>query len=139
MGRIEALLLPEISQQTERRDGLWQHTCFEAFLAPVDAPTYWELNLAPSGDWNLYRFDGYRQGQRPESEPNNRKLTRLDGPLLRQLTWELPLPADLAAAGALELAITAVLEDAQGCSYWALSHTGNEPDFHRRDSFVQRL
>jgi hypothetical protein len=23
----------------------------------------------------------------------------------------------------------------QGVSYWALAHTGAEPDFHRRDSF----
>lgn len=140
VGRIEALLLPAPSEQAQRRDGLWQHSCFEAFLGPVGAAAYWEFNLSPSGDWNVYGFDAYRQGQRPETEPTNRMLTRTSGPSLRQLSWELPMPAQLAAAGPLDLAVTAVLEEPQqGCSYWALSHAGSEPDFHRRDSFVQRL
>jgi hypothetical protein len=143
VGRVEALLLPEVpdgSEPSKRRDGLWQHTCFEAFLAPVGETAYWELNLAPSGDWNLYRFDGYRQGQRPEIEPNNQMLTRRSGPLLRDVIWELPLPPELAAASGLELAITAVLQESDGaCSYWALAHCGAEPDFHRRESFVLSL
>ncbi|MCC6173187.1 MAG: DOMON-like domain-containing protein [Gammaproteobacteria bacterium] len=54
-----------------RRDGLWRHTCFEAFVA---APAghgsgYVEYNFAPSGAWAIYRFDGYRQGMRPEPAP----------------------------------------------------------------------
>jgi hypothetical protein len=36
----------------------------------------------------------------------------------------------------LEISLTAVIEQVgQGVSYWALAHTGAEPDFHRRDSF----
>ena len=47
----------------QRRDELWTTTCFEAFLAIPDQPGYWEINLAPNGDWALYRFEGYRSGQ----------------------------------------------------------------------------
>jgi hypothetical protein len=40
----------------------------------------------------------------------------------------------------LEVSLTAVIEQVvQGVSYWALAHTGAEPDFHRRDSFRLRL
>jgi hypothetical protein len=40
----------------------------------------------------------------------------------------------------LEISLTAVIEQVgQGASYWALAHTGAEPDFHRRDSFWMRL
>jgi hypothetical protein len=36
----------------------------------------------------------------------------------------------------LEISLTAVIEQVgKGVSYWALAHTGAEPDFHRRDSF----
>jgi hypothetical protein len=40
----------------------------------------------------------------------------------------------------LEISLTAVIDQVgQGVSYWALAHTGAEPDFHRRDSFGLRL
>jgi hypothetical protein len=40
----------------------------------------------------------------------------------------------------LEVSLTAVIEQVgQGVSYWALAHTGAEPDFHRRDSFGLKL
>ena len=40
----------------------------------------------------------------------------------------------------LEISLTAVIEQVgQWVSYWALAHTGAEPDFHRRDSFGLRL
>src|SRR5438876_10160436 len=50
------------SRAGDRTDGLWRHTCFEAFVAPADAPGYCELNFSPSLDWAIYRFAGYREG-----------------------------------------------------------------------------
>src|SRR3954465_4095195 len=41
---------------------LWQHTCFEIFIAPSGMPSYHEFNFAPSGDWNAYAFRKYREG-----------------------------------------------------------------------------
>ena len=41
------------SRAGSRTDGLWRHTCFEAFVAPADAPGYCELNFSPSLDWLL--------------------------------------------------------------------------------------
>jgi hypothetical protein len=48
-----------------RADALWQHTCFEAFVAPEDAPGYHEFNFSPSLDWAIYRFSAYREGMSP--------------------------------------------------------------------------
>jgi hypothetical protein len=46
----------------------------------------------------------------------------------------------VAAGLPLEVSLTAVIEQVgQGVSYWALAHTGVEPDFHRRDGFGLRL
>ena len=39
---------------------LWHHTCFEAFIAVEGQPAYHEFNFAPSGEWAVYAFCGYR-------------------------------------------------------------------------------
>ena len=142
----------------QRRDGLWQHTCFEAFIAAAGAPAYWEFNLSPLGDWNVYRFDGYRAGQCTESAYGQLPLRvigpraapprgdcRLSAPgalLELELSCALPPMLDntLRAGAALELGLTAVLETRGGeLSYWALQHPGAEPDFHDRRGWLLRL
>jgi hypothetical protein len=140
LGPLERLRLPPPAQAHERRDGLWEGTCFEAFLAEAGAEGYRELNLAPSGHWNLYRLEGYRRGLRPE-------------PLIRALPFQvtlakeqlhLELTLDLKHLGLaqahLELALTTVLQHGDGsCSFLALTHPGAEADFHRRDGFLLRV
>ncbi len=142
----------------QRRDGLWQHTCFEAFVGVLGSEAYWEFNLAPSGDWNVYRFAGYRDGQSPETAYGPLPLTvigpraappaadcRLTAPralLELDLRCSLPplLQERLQAGSILELGLTAVLEGRDGeLSYWALTHPGPEPDFHDRRGWSLRL
>ena len=60
------LIWPAATTPPERRDELWQSTCLELFIAQPNEPPYWEINLAPNGDWNVYRLDGYRQGLQTE-------------------------------------------------------------------------
>ena len=147
-GPIDQLVVPAPLPQTPRHDDLWQHTCFEAFLARPGSEAYWELNLAPSGAWNLYRLDGYRRNLRPDPACRGTGIRwRADA---QKATLEacLSLPPELAAeAGshangsmALDVGLTAVLERQDGqCEYWALCHAGSEADFHRRESFSLRL
>ncbi len=145
-GDLEALVLPEPSPSRRRCDGLWQTTCLEAFWGFAGQNAYWELNLAPSGDWNLYRLSLYRGPLTP--------VTLVVPPAWkeRRSARELEVAVDLdlsevagwdeleAATLPLEISLTAVIEQVgQGVSYWALAHTGAEPDFHRRDSFWLRL
>src|SRR5215469_4729907 len=40
---------------------LWQHTCLEAFIAVEGQSAYHEFNFAPSGEWAVYAFLGYRK------------------------------------------------------------------------------
>ena len=62
-GDLDRLELPEPAPMG-RADGLWRHTCFEAFVRGPDSD-YLELNFAPSLQWAAYRFTGYREGMRP--------------------------------------------------------------------------
>jgi hypothetical protein len=139
-GNPEALRLPQVAAIGERRDGLWRSTCLECFLALPGDPGYWELNVSPAGHWNLYRLSQYRQDLRPEPSGGPPRLRRQRRAKGLAFELELPLPEALAQAPGLELAVTAVIETSDGLhSHWALVHTGPEPDFHRRESFLLRL
>ena len=141
-GDLDALVLPEPSQSRRRCDGLWQTTCLEAFWGFAGQDAYWELNLAPSGDWNLYRLSHYRGPLTPVAlvVPPAWQVRRS----ARELEVAVELDLGEVAGGdesgvaglPLEVSLTAVIERVgEGVSYWALAHTGVEPDFHRRDSF----
>src|SRR4051812_17339013 len=54
-GDLDALKLPD-PHPALRTDGLWRHTCFEAFIGTRDVPDYWEYNFSPSGAWAAYHF-----------------------------------------------------------------------------------
>src|SRR4051812_19971934 len=68
-GNLDSILIAE-PKPGSRADKLWEHTCFEAFFGIQGQDSYWELNLSPSGDWNLYHFDSYRSGMKREARIN---------------------------------------------------------------------
>ena len=124
------------SRSGQRLDGLWEHTCFEAFFARANQDRYWELNVSPSGDWNLYRFESYRSdGVREQAvEP---QIHWQSSPRDCRCTIVLNLDPWWTQVQLPELAISMVLQDSHdGLSYWALSHHGTEPDFHDRRAFL---
>ena len=137
-GELAALRLPE-PRPPSRADGLWRHTCFEAFIGQVGASEYWEYNFSPSGAWASYHFTAYREGMAP--------LMKGAPPVLRPHTGEdhlvLEVVVDLSwlerspAGVGLRLGLCAVIEDrAQVLSYWALKHPAEKPDFHHADGFM---
>lgn len=143
-GPLAELVISPQGPSPRRLDGLWQSTCFEAFVAHPDAAGYWEINMAPNGDWNVYALSGYRQGLRPEPLLEilpvqiSRQRCGIAGNELLRLRLQLDLTALLDPAQPLEASATAVLErHGQGCSYWAWRHGAAEPDFHCRASFLK--
>jgi hypothetical protein len=122
-----------------RADGLWQHTCFEAFIKASTSPVYYEFNFSPSGEWAAYAFHGYRDGGPLDddrldpaifvkSEDDCLKLSAVIG-LDR-------LPA-IEPGRIFQLGLSAVIEAIDGSlSYWALKHPAEKPDFHHPDSFT---
>jgi len=120
-------------------DGLWQHTCCEAFIAAVDGLEYRELNLSPSGQWAAYRFTDYRRRDSsfvPGGVPPIRFRRLDDG-----FELDAVLGSELLPAGdTLQLGLSVVIEAANGDkTYWALTHCSPQPDFHLRQSFMLTL
>lgn len=135
-GDVEALALPDLVAP-ERSDGLWRHTCFEAFVRPEGSDAYVELNFAPSSLWAAYRFDSRRTGMRPLALPALRIEVRSHGDRFA-LAASIDLP-DLAGAD-WRLGLSAVIEETDGRkSWWALAHPPGRPDFHHDDCFAARL
>ncbi|PKO69670.1 MAG: hypothetical protein CVU22_04290 [Betaproteobacteria bacterium HGW-Betaproteobacteria-16] len=129
-------------------DGLWQHTCFEAFVAVRDAAGYQEFNFSPSGQWASYRFSAERV--RDTAAESASAALSLPPPSVawhctpKALVLEAWLPASaLHTSGSgqpLDLSLTAVIETKdQQLSYWALRHPGAKPDFHQRQGFAAQI
>jgi hypothetical protein len=119
---------------SRRRDRLWEHTCFEAFVQADGDESYVELNFAPSTEWAAYGFARYREpGAAPAIVP---------AIAVRRHAESLDVEATvmLGRAGRLRVGLTAVIESTDGRrSYWALAHPSATPDFHRAESFVARV
>ena len=125
-----------------RADGLWRHTCFEAFVAVPGTPGYYEFNFSPALDWAVYRFEDYRAGMTAAMLP------RAPGLQVRRSATELELSATVHLAGlaplcsarALRVALAAVIEEDDGrLAYWALQHASGNPDLHHPASFALEL
>ena len=118
-------------------DGLWRHTCCEAFIATADAPAYHEFNFSPSGAWAAYRFTAYREGSANLALADPGIVCRMTA---NQLTLEAVIAAAALPPGLLRLGMCAVVEDVDGgIAYFALCHPPGRPDFHHFDSFALEL
>jgi hypothetical protein len=124
----------------QRKERLWEHTCFEIFIGKSDERNYWEFNLSPSGDWNVYSFSGYREGMKPEScfDKLPIKVKTLSWHEFRlETTIDLRFFVDFSD---VDVGLSAVLEWKDGVkSYWAVSHQGECPDFHARGGWLKSL
>lgn len=139
-GKIRDVALPAPAAPPARRFGLWETTCFELFLAPRGRPRYWEFNLSPSGDWNVFRFAEYREGMLEETDYEALPVSVRRSADSLSLRADFALPGAMPAGGIWQAGISAVIVDESGAiSYWALSHRGEMPDFHLRGSFTVDL
>jgi hypothetical protein len=116
-----------------RADNLWKTTCFEAFVG-LGGEAYLEFNFSPSGEWAAYRFDRCREGMR--DEPCDVEVWLEGGE--RWIAVEAAVKAASLEPG-LVLGLSAVIDERESKSYWALSHPNGPPDFHDRTCFTALL
>jgi hypothetical protein len=126
-------------------DGLWQHTCFELFIAAMASDAYLEYNLSPSGEWARYVFSAERirdplaegSAQPTPSPIPIRCATHHDRISLHAVVPLADLPP---SPQGWRVGLTAVIEDTDGrLGYWALHHPRPQPDFHHPAGRLLRL
>lgn len=139
-GDLKTVIIPSNTAEPRRQYDLWEHTCCEFFLGSKNQSEYWEFNLAPSGDWNVFHFLRYRHNIAEEERLQSLPFTVTITAELLELNLTLDLDKFIGTAVDLEMGITAVIEDRHNqLSYWALKHLTQEADFHHRDSFCLNL
>jgi hypothetical protein len=136
-GELSALNIPA-RQAPCAVDGLWQQTCFEAFIAVNGEERYYEFNFSPSSAWAAYAFSAYRKRsawtikKAPIIKCTQTKASLVMDVLIAAV--DLPLKR---AEQSFQLGLTAVIETNEGeLSYWALQHSDSEPDFHQGKHFI---
>jgi hypothetical protein len=137
-GDCNHLRIPDVRPQAQI-DGLWQHTCFEVFVAPKDSPAYWEFNFSPSSEWAVYQFRGYRDRAAVEEVAAPPMIAARTTAERLELNVRLFLP-HVFTMPPLRLGLSTVVEDNHGrLSYWALRHPSGKPDFHHPDTFALEI
>ena len=137
-GQMSSIRMPAAAANA-RGDGLWRHTCFEAFVRGSPDAGYYEMNFSPSGQWAAYQFSGYRNGMRVANEITEVPIEMRSSPdgCALQASLSLDQFRDLPRDRSWSLGLSAVIEDANGSiSYWALTHPPGKPDFHHAGGFV---
>jgi hypothetical protein len=125
-----------------RRDRLWEHTCFEAFIALKARTAYYEFNFSPSGEWAAYAFREYRDGAALEDEQLNPEisLSGAKGYFELNAVIRLACLSEIQPTAVTRLGLSAVIEDIDGkLSYWALKHPPGKPDFHDPDAWALEM
>ncbi|GHU27144.1 hypothetical protein AGMMS50256_06280 [Betaproteobacteria bacterium] len=138
-GDMARVRVPEAGQP-ERRDLLWEHTCFEVFVGIEGRTAYREFNFSPSGQWMAYDFGDYRRRLADPEIATPRIATRsTEG----RLELETIVPLSSLPSTPWEIGLSAIVEASDtvndGLSYLALRHPSPRPDFHHRDGFAARV
>lgn len=139
VGDIGAVRLPAPAEPGHK-DGLWNHTCFEAFFRVGEGPSYMEFNFAPSRQWAAYRFDSYRRGMSPETGMAPAVVESMTTGHGYELRSSISLGPIVPVDRAWQVGLSAVIEEMDGNrSFWALAHAPGPPDFHHSDCFAYKL
>lgn len=131
-GNLEQLEIP-VPDAATRANDLWKNTCFEAFIGSINSSRYDEFNISPSKAWAAYQFDNYRDGMR-DMPVSDLPVTihRTDN----QLEIDVRLPVSEQIDN-LRIGFSSVIREKDGrCTYWAIHHPSQRPDFHHSDSLI---
>lgn len=137
---LNQIIIPASGKNPVRKNRLWEDTCFELFIGIKGTDPYWEFNLSPSGNWNIYRFNDYRKGMAEETTFSTLPFWVTHTPDYLKMILEISLNKILPPDQALRAGISAVIKNNHGdMNYWALTHPGPKPDFHLTDAFCLEL
>ena len=149
-GALAQVQLPSLNVSSERTNYLWEKTCLEFFLTAnhpkQNQDPYWEFNLSPTGNWNVFALESYRQGLKEETaftalpftlQKNKTRQKPTEG---LQLDISMDLGTLLPASSSWTLGISAIILLTDGTeTFWALSHPTPTADFHSYGSFAMTV
>lgn len=133
---LAQIIFPSLTNEPARTDQLWLSTCFEFFLGTPTSSQYWEWNVSPSADWNVFHFTGYRESKREEERIENIKPTITISPEKFFLSWKIDYQRlDIDLENAIVQPTAILFSKKAEESFWAPKHSGTRADFHLQKNF----
>lgn len=124
---LRSLALPSVSS-TVRKQDLWKQNCFELFWKNPEGASYFEWNISPLGEWNLYEFSSYRKGMREVTAAQTPQVSSF----LSQNGFELKVTLPQAfPSKAVHVRPAVILYPKGGeALFFSNAHASERPDFH---------
>ncbi|MBU4054510.1 MAG: DOMON-like domain-containing protein [Proteobacteria bacterium] len=144
-GDLSQIHFPSPWKAPERKSHLWEDTCLEFFIGPESSSKYWEFNCSPSGDWNVFRFEDYRNHGHGGVILQEEAFAVLPFMVHREfqafsLVLEMDAGEIIKKEERVEMGVNAIIKrKTQNMSFWALHHGSTKPDFHERKDFLIKL
>lgn len=129
-GELDNIFLPPTKGAPVQADKLWESTCFELFMADEGNTHYFEFNIAPTGDWNIFEFLTYRQDPKTIKDVFSPSIDRqiISN---HNIKYAIGIPLFNEVKFFKKIGISAVIKNLQGdLSYFSLTHPRDIPDFH---------
>lgn len=136
----QQIIYPESLAQAERRDYLWEQTCFEIFLGIQQQDAYREVNLATSGAWQIYQFEEYRYPDTmPPAYAQDVEIVQF-----QRTKYGLNVVLDLkhwllvnkVKLNEVYLGLTAVIQTKSQNYHFAMQHSTQNADFHNKRDWL---
>ncbi len=133
-GDIESINIPQLVEEGQRKDRLWEKTCFELFFFHPKKEEYFEWNFSPDTNWAFYHFKQYRQ--RHTEPTSNFEMVKINQ-YTDQRTKMILSARILFDTTEPLLSPCAVISHKNGRkSYFSSTHLREEPDFHDKKSAI---
>ncbi len=134
-GNMSQYHFPKQTKQ-ERANELWLDTTFELFIAPTNSDEYWEINISPSTQWNVYHFTSYKEGMKESNIISQPTIKTDEYHNEYRLTFNSTVPNE-HFDHVLQINLCVILLDQKGVRhFYSIKRREGSPDFHDRDSFM---
>ena len=135
LGDLSHYHFPKQTKQ-ERANELWLDTTFELFIAPTNSDEYWEINISPSTQWNVYHFTSYKEGMKESNIISQPTIKTDEYHNEYRLTFESSVPKEYFDQ-ASHINLCVILLDQKGVRhFYSIKRREGSPNFHDRDYFM---
>lgn len=136
---------PQSVSSPQFQERLYEATCFEFFVRSGEY--YLEWNFSPNLNWAVYAFSSYRSTVKVERAKIPVPLVVCDHSDSSRVVLSAKVDLfntikntiDIKPSDDLKASATCVLDLGDCLGYWAVTHSGNKPDFHLPESFSIKL
>ena len=127
------LVYPIDTPSPHQQEGLWEKTCLEFFIKKNSAPSYYEFNFSPNGNWNGYFFESYRS--KPEILHLKPEILFLKNDSTLKVQFQMDGINIMQDEYSYLLCAVFVFKNHKQ-KFFSISHPKEKPDFHDPTHFI---